>query len=193
MFSLLIPHQLASLLPLCVMSFCFPEQVFGWMRGYTKKKILKDTFCHTKQYLFFLRGCSGSGDPICFLSLPSWQDKKRVTLFIVASYLPVPSFSPFFLSFLLTDTNSLSHFLDFESHLMWANRTGGCSFICFLLLFVLALREQLTNGLFSFFFFFFRLSTDFQCLRGQTLKVVYWRSFPPLLEAVCPWTFFEGR
>lgn len=85
------------------------------------------------------------------------------------------SFS-FFLSFLLTDTNSLSHFLDFESHLMWANSTGGCSFICFFFVFCFGFKGTTYKWT-----FFFRLSTAFQCLRGQTLKVVYWRSFAPLL------------
>lgn len=61
--------------------------------------------------------------------------------------------------------------------------------VSFVLFFVLALREQLTNGL----FFFFQLEHRFSVFEGANAKGGSLEIFPPLLEAVCPWTFFEGR
>lgn len=68
---------------------------------------------------------------------------------------------------------------------MWANRTGGCSFICSFL----ALRERFTNRLKNFFFFFFRSSTDFKCVWEKTLKVVASDFFSSLSLKLCALAF----
>lgn len=103
--SFLIAHQLTRRLALAIKPFWFPEQVFGWMRGYIKKKkIPKDAFCARDRYLFIPPGGGASGDPICFLSVASWwgQGKGRGCLYQPSSFLSLSlslSFPPFFFPF----------------------------------------------------------------------------------------------
>lgn len=132
MFSFLIAYQLVRLLALSVMPIWFPEQVFWRMRGYIKKKILKDTFCPRHRYLCILHGRSGSGDPMGFLPPLSWwgQGKGPAVLisrvaFSLSSSLPLPlpcsicsSFS-FFLSFFWLIPNSLFRCQDLGRVISW--------------------------------------------------------------------------
>lgn len=193
MFSLLIAHQLARLRALCVMLLRFPEQVFGWMRGSIKKKILEGYFESHEGNTFSSKvDACRSGDPVCFLSLPSWwgQEKGHAVHIGQGAFPPSLLSLLFFLllTFLLTDSNSLSHFLDFE-RVIKCGPTELVTVVSFVVFF-LALRKQLIN---RFFFFFLDWAYILSIWGGKTLTVVTDDLSPPPLEAVCPWNFFEGR